>query len=139
MFQRTFSTASSDLSTYVPVPMEKYGAESMRVYCTMADATVGDEVTIDFAMVVNGDRIASFPATVTAVAAANTAGDLMGTVVFGESGRSVLDAMGVSKLGVDALAVSAHSASSAVWKVGMTVKGGTTTSIEVYIATSKEI
>ena len=141
----TFASASADLDNFVEIDtgpgdagQNDGSAQALRVFAQSDH--VSDENVLTFALVRANEVYAIATATLTPTArrtaADNSSGSYVCGVVFDESSNSKLDLLGDWYQTRQKNRGASGTRAGAVWMVGLTTKGASTTSVTVQMASS---
>lgn len=138
----TFTDASTDLANYqlldvALTPSVRTGTQFVRLF-GLADGTAADEITVELALVVDGNRIGSWSATGTVLAVTGASSQKIVSFAFDEGSSSKFDLLGCDTVPIMQIDEANQTApdSKAFWMVGVTAFGGTTDNLNLYAAYS---
>jgi len=138
----TFSGADSALTAYqildVPkTPSVRTGAQFMRLF-GLATGTAADTVTIELALVQDGNRIGSWTATGTLTALTGAGSKKLMTISFDEGSSSKFDLLGCDDYRPNQIQGQTAPDSKAFWMIGITAVSGAS-NIDLYASYSGAI
>lgn len=138
----TFTAASSDLADYQVLdvaltPSVRTGTQFVRFF-GLSDGTAADEITLELALVVDGNRIGSWSATGTVLAVTGASSQKIVSFSFAEGSSSKFDLLGCDNVPLMQINTGDLAApdSKAFWMVGVTAFGGATDNLNLYAAYS---
>ena len=137
----TFTAASSTLSDFqvldVPkTPSVRTGTQFVRFF-GLSDGTAADEITLELALVVDGNRVGTWNATGTVQTITGAATQKLVKFVFTEGDSSKFDLLGSDDYNLTEIAGGTSAPNSkAFWMVGVTAFGGTTDNLNLYASYS---
>ena len=138
----TFASASTTLSDYNVVevsgsPSIRGGSQMLRLTGYAAASGAADTATIELALIVDGARVAYFPATATTVAQ-QEGSNFLCTIVFDEGSSSKFDLLGCDNYSIDQVVGTIAPDSKAVWMIGAAAFSGIT-SITLGLSVSQSV
>lgn len=143
MQSKTFTAASSTLTTYEPLELNGRspslcdGVQVARFFAEVdSGASADDEATLELALIQGGNRIAAFTATCTALSITGASSAKLCTVSFAEGSTSKMDLLGCDSYSDDEIVSTTSPDDKAHWAFGITAKDAGITSITVRAVTT---